>query len=130
MKEKKAKVFVSALIVPIALFFLYFLFFRSAEKKDKIVLESGNFFIVKISSKSFGREPTINFHIGSDESEFSFRKFVSTSFYRRINTGDTILVQAIVSDTLNWCVVLEDKQDLISKLGSQPEDGWRQLPKK
>lgn len=99
--------------------------------KEKMVLNHGSYFLAVVKEKIVLpsiADDKVKYSIINDSSLFT--TYVESSFLKQINVYDTILIKGIISDTLKYTLVLDNKMDLIPCLKEihMPQEGWKSIP--
>lgn len=128
MKNKIAVVLLISL-----LFSLYFIFDFFNSKKESKIEEYGNYFFSVVDRKiPLGNQGSnrLKHYLHMEDKKYHLTNYIAVDYYSEIEVGDTILIKAIISDTLIGSILQEDKRHLIPCLieYKQPPNGWRQLP--
>lgn len=127
----KGKLKVILLIVSPLL--VYFIFDLINTKKENSIVNFGNFYLGVIDNKtSVGNsgDNNIEYYVYKNNERYNFSRLISKPYWLTLQVRDTIIVKAIISDTLTWSIVLEDKKGLIPCLKEyiHPPNGWTELP--
>lgn len=126
---KKIKI-VILILSPMGIFMIYY--YLNVEKEKAIKLD-GSYYLAKVERIETSGNTGSNYiyystHLGSKKITLS--DFISDDYYVKLEVDDTVLIKAIISDTLTWSILQESKRGLIPclKKYKQPQNGWEELP--
>ena len=126
---------IGVIILLILPFLIMFIAEISNSKKESAIDDFGNYFFSTVERKiPLGNQGSnkLRHYVYINNKKTNLTDYITIDYYSEIAVGDTILIKAIISDTLTWSVLQEDKKHLIPCLKeyNQPPNGWKELPVK
>ncbi|PHR46516.1 MAG: hypothetical protein COA32_10250 [Fluviicola sp.] len=131
--SKKDLLFLALLLT--CIFGFWFWGYIRQEKRVDIVMKYGNYYFGRVTKLSpvgnAGGNHVHYYFLNKGKTKKTFT-LINKPYWLSLEVDDTILIKAIISDTLEQLVVIEDQNyiDLIPclKVYKQPADGFSKLP--
>lgn len=102
------------IILPILIYFVFDIF---NSKKESAIDSLGNYFFSTVERKiPLGNSGSnrIKHFVFLNDKKVSLTNYITMDYYSLIDVGDTVLIKAVISDTLTWSILQEDKKYLIN----------------